>query len=105
MKNYRTISDFIPSDGHTFARLSATGFEPMEEENVCDSIFQQYERVIVESLITSFGLDFIVGDQHGGDVDTVLNVRKIGYDDKMQYKNKQNKTSYNLGNCNFISVI
>lgn len=94
MKNYRAKSYFIPSDGHTFARLSATGFEPMEEENVCDSIFQQYERVIVESLITSFGLDFIVRDQHGGDVDTVLNVREIGYDDKMQYKNKQNKIDY-----------
>ena len=61
MNDYMLHEDSMSSDGQAFARLSATGFEPMEEENVCDSIFQQYERVIVESLITSFGLDFING--------------------------------------------
>ena len=59
------------------------------------SIFQQYERVVIESLITSFGLDFIVRDQHGGDVDTVHNVRQIGKDENMSYKNKQNEAAYN----------
>ena len=34
-------------------------FYPDPNENVMSSIFKQYERVIVESLITSFGLDFI----------------------------------------------
>lgn len=58
------------------------------------SIFKQYERVIVESLITSFGLDFIVKDQHGGDIDTINNVRKIGKDEKMYYKNKRNQADY-----------
>ena len=29
------------------------------ETNVYDSIFKQYERVVVQSLITSFGLDFL----------------------------------------------
>lgn len=94
MNDYKPIADAATHDGQTFVRLSAVDFSPMEEDNVCESIFKQYERVIVESLITSFGLDFIVRDQHGGDVDTVLNVRKIGTDEKMQYKNKQNQVDY-----------
>lgn len=69
-------------------------FYPDPNENVMRSIFKQYERVIVESLITSFGLDFIVKDQHGGDVDTINNVRKIGKDEKMYYKNKRNEADY-----------
>lgn len=69
-------------------------FYPDPNENVMSSIFKQYERVIVESLITSFGLDFIVKDQHGGDVDTINNVRKIGKDENMYYKNKQNEKNY-----------
>ena len=73
---------------------SGLNFYPEPEENVMDSIFKQYEKVIIESLITSFGLDFLVKDQHGGDVDTIHNVRKIGKDKKMTYKNKQNKIDY-----------
>lgn len=65
------------------------------EANVYDSIFEQYERVVVESLITSFGLDFLVHDQHGGDVDTIHNVRQIGKGGQMKYKNKQNEKAYN----------
>ena len=57
-------------------------------------VFQQYERVVINSLITSFGLDFIVRDQHGGDVDTIHNVRKIGEDELMSYKNSANQTIY-----------
>lgn len=30
------------------------------ETDVYDSIFKQYERVVVQSLITSFGLDFLI---------------------------------------------
>ncbi len=67
-------------------------------------MFQQYERVIVDSLITSFGLDFIVRDQHGGDVDTIHNVRQIGKDELMKYKNSANETVYdNRGNYDPIS--
>ena len=32
-------------------------FVPDYHGNIFDDIFEQYERVIVESLITSFGLD------------------------------------------------
>jgi hypothetical protein len=56
--------------------------------------WNEYERVILQSLITSFGLDFLVHDQHGGDVDTIHSVREIGKDSKMEYKNNQNKTDY-----------
>ena len=48
--------------------------------NVYNSIFEEYERVVIQSLITSFGLDFLVRDQHGGDVDTIHNVRQIDKD-------------------------
>ena len=65
------------------------------ETNVYNSIFEQYERVVIQSLITSFGLDFLVRDQHGGDVDTIHNVRQIGKDEQMKYKNKRNEEAYN----------
>ena len=55
----------------------------LDERNAYSSIFQQYEKVIIDSLITSFGLDFLIKDQHGGDVDTIHNVRKIGQDELM----------------------
>lgn len=48
------------------------------KDNVFESIWKEYESVILQSLVTSFGLDFIVHDRHGGDVDTVHNVRQIG---------------------------
>ena len=70
------------------------GFETDPEENVFTSIWSEYERVILQSLITSFGLDFLAHDQHGGDVDTIHSVRKIGKDPNMTYKNSQNQTDY-----------
>ncbi len=79
----------------SYALNTGFGFEPEPTEPIMTSIFQQYERVIIESLITSFGLDFIVKDQHGGDVDTIHNVRQIGEDSRMVYKNKVNEEMYN----------
>lgn len=72
-------------------------FYPEEEENIKDSLFKQYERVIIESLITSFGLDgFFIKDQHGGDVDTIYNVRQVGKDTQMVYKNSFNREKYDI---------
>ena len=49
----------------------------------------------LESLITSFGLDFLLmKDRHGGDVDTIHNVRQIGQDEQMTYKNESNQKAY-----------
>lgn len=68
---------------------------PEIEDNIKESLFSQYERIIVESLLTSFGLDMLlIKDQHGGDVDTIHNVRKIGLDSEMKYKSLQNEESY-----------
>ena len=69
--------------------------EPEPNENVFDVIWKEYERVIVESLITSFGLDFLCKDQYGGDVDTIHNVRTIVDDNNNPvFKNAKNKTAY-----------
>lgn len=73
---------------------SINNYYPDPNENVVQSIFKQYENVIVQSIITSFGLDFLVKDNHGGDVDTILNVRKIGKDENMTYKNSNNAKAY-----------
>lgn len=73
------------------------------DESVYGCLFAQYERVIIKSLITSFGLDFIIVDRYGGDVDTVHNVRKIGVDKDMTYKNNANLTDYEQrGEYSFI---
>lgn len=69
-------------------------YSPAPDENVLKSIFSQYERVIIESLISSFGLDFLIEDKYGGDVDTIHNVREIGKDPEMKYKNKANASDY-----------
>ena len=84
-----------------FAVISNNNFSPDPNDDIMDSLFHQYERVIVESLITSFGLDFLIKDQHGGDVDTINNVRKMDSDSKLTYKNKANEISYqNRGEYN-----
>lgn len=65
-----------------------------KNEPVINSIFKQYERVVINSIITSFGLDFIIKDRHGGDVDTIHNVRLIGTDPDMTYKNADHQHTY-----------
>lgn len=79
---------------NSFVAELNNGFSSDPEENVFSSIWNEYERVLMRSLITSFGLDFIAHDQHGGDVDTIHNVREIGKDTNMKYKNAQNQTDY-----------
>lgn len=81
----------------SFVAALNNGMDPYNidpEDNIFESIWKEYESVILKSLVTSFGLDFIVHDQHGGDVDTVHNVRQIGIDSKMKYKNADNKNDY-----------
>jgi len=68
-------------------------YNPYEDTKT--GLIEQIERITVESLITSFGLDFLITDQHGGDVDTIHNVRKIGIDPQMTYKNPSNESDYN----------
>ena len=85
----------------TFVR-QIDNFIPDPEQSVYESIFKQYERIVIESLITSFGLDIFIKDQYGGDVDTIQNVRKIGVDPEMIYKSMANRDSYeNKGDYDF----
>jgi hypothetical protein len=71
-------------------------------ESAYDTLISEYERVIFNSLITSFGLDFILNDRYGGDVDTIHNVRKVGIDANMQYKDSANENAYiNRGTYNY----
>lgn len=69
-------------------------FDPDPSEPVLKTLFKQYERVLLESIVTSFGLDFLITDQYGGDVDTIHNVRQVGKDSEMTYKNKENEQAY-----------
>ena len=57
--------------------------------NVFDGIWESYERVVLHSLITAFGLDFLVKDQRGGDVDTILGVRESG-----TFKSEEHRVAY-----------
>lgn len=58
-------------------------------------LFKSYERTILQTAISTFGLDGLSSYQHGGDVDTVHTVRQIGKDSQMTYKNENNKKAYN----------
>lgn len=61
----------------------------MEEQTIFSEMWNAYRGVILHSIVTSFGLDFIVKDQNGGDVDTIYNVYKTG-----TYKNSKNAEAY-----------
>lgn len=82
-----------------FASLTGNNYFPDPNDDIMDSLFKQYEHVIVESLISSFGLDFLIKDQHGGDVDTIHNVRVMDpkrndFDSEMSYKSAANRQAY-----------
>ena len=64
------------------------------DESAFDNIWKRYENIIVQSIVTSFGLDFITNDRYGGDVDTIHNVRKFENDVNMTYKNVNNAKAY-----------
>ena len=70
--------------------VSQVNIDDSPIEDSYETIFNQYEKVVVQALVSSFGLDFLIQDQHGGDVDTIHNVRKIGEDPEMTYKNQEN---------------
>ena len=70
-------------------------FEMNSNDTIFDTLLKQYGEVIFKSIITSFGLDAFIKDVYGGDVDTIFNVRKIGTDPEMAYKNANNEAAYN----------
>ena len=83
----------------TFTQQVGANYSPSPEEPIMDSLLSEYKRVIFESLISSFALDQLLfggrfGDQYGGDVDTIHNVRQIDHDPNMTYKNVLNEKAY-----------
>ena len=77
---------------NAYAATVGRDFDPDPENNVFGSLFEQYERVVFQSLITSFGLDGFVKDRLGGDVDTVHTVRQG--EAGGGYKNAANAAAY-----------
>lgn len=63
-------------------------------ETVFDSLFREYEHVVFRSILTAFGLEQFIKDRHGGDVDTIHNVRSIDTDTNLTYKNPSNASTY-----------
>lgn len=61
----------------------------MEKQTIFSEMWSAYRGIIMHSIVTSFGLDFLVKDQTGGDVDTIHNVRESGI-----YKNAHNAAAY-----------
>lgn len=87
-----------------FSAEVTNSFKVDNSKDAFHNIFDQYESVIINSLVTSFGLDFLVTDQYGGDVDTIHNVREIGKNPEMKYKNAMNAADYrNRGEYNSYS--
>ena len=80
-RNNNTMSDFL-------FELNKNN-NPNPNHNVFDELWSEYERVIVHSLITTFGLDFLIVDQDGGDVDTINTVNKT-----LSFKNKKYSKRY-----------
>lgn len=78
-----------------FSAEATNSFEVNNNKSAFQNLFDQYEYVIVNSLVTSFGLDSVITDQYGGDVDTIHNVREIGKDPNMIYKDSANAATYN----------
>lgn len=65
-----------------------------DKEETKKSIFKEYERVIIDSLLQTFGLDFIILDQYGGDVDTIHNLEQVGDNSRMSVKNSETRHKY-----------
>ena len=54
-----------------------TSFDP--DENIFQGIWKEYERVVLHSIVSTFGLDGFIRDVKGGDVDTVKTVQESGH--------------------------
>lgn len=74
--------------------LDLNNLEIEDSGNLFTTLLSSYEKIIMESILVSFGLDIFINDQHGGDVDTIHNVREIGRDPEMSYKSPKNKETY-----------
>lgn len=70
---------------------------PTNDEAADESLLSQYEKLVTETLLSSFGLEALLQtstDQVGGDVDTIHNVRNIGKEPGLGYKSAANAQAY-----------
>ena len=74
--------------------IENSSYSNLDKDDAFHILLKQYKSIISETLITTFGLDSFVKDSHGGDVDTIHNVRQIGKDPNMTYKSDANKEEY-----------
>jgi hypothetical protein len=84
----------VASTSTGFVQNIEPRFNGDPDESVLGSLLREYEHVVFKSIITAFGLDLFIKDQYGGDVDTIHNVRAVGTDPNMHYKNAANETAY-----------
>lgn len=81
------MDEFIKS-----VKTETVELEP--EKSVFQTILDSYEKVLVESLLTAFALDFMKAEV-GGDVDTIHNVRTMKDENgNPLFKNQQNNLEY-----------
>lgn len=67
--------------------------------SVFKQMWNEYERVVIKSLLTTFGLDLFIKDIDGGDVDTIHNIRESQKDGNIVFKNSSYQQAYdNRGN-------
>ncbi|NMF07675.1 hypothetical protein ACUH7Y_25845 [Clostridium beijerinckii] len=86
MSGALSISEFNKEINNNFQEYNE------QEPNVFRDIISEYEKVVVKSIITSFGLDFLLfNDRRGGDVDTIHTARDGNVTD---YANKKNQSDY-----------
>ena len=64
-----------------------TSFDP--NESIFRGIWKEYERVVLHSIVTTFGMDGFIHDIKGGDVDTIKTVQESG-----QFKNARWQEKY-----------
>lgn len=85
---------YMPAECQNFVQSIEPRFYAYTEESVFYTLFREYEHVVFKSILTAFALDRFIKNQYGGDVDTIFNVRKIGTDPNMSYKNNLNGQAY-----------
>lgn len=78
-------------DGSTFICEIKNCSKMLPKVNPFNMLWEEYERIVLHSLLTSFGFDFIVKDQHGGDVDKIHAVREIDHNQQKTCNSSRNK--------------
>ena len=82
----------------SYAARVGQDFDPDPSKPVLETLFKQYETVLLMSLAISFGLDFLVKDHPGGDRDAIRNVRNSQATNKVKAVPRLEISGRNLPN-------